>query len=187
MELAYSLGNPIASRLNAPLIDNIVPLKKEEAHKQSLSANFGADDFPFHTDGAYFKIPPRYILLRYVKGIENPTSTIVCDLSDIDNEAKMRLKLDMWKVKSRNFSFYSSILSEDGQFYRYDRCIMTPSNNKINNATFIENLVSTKPSKEIEWFPNKTIIIDNWNFMHHRPRVKEAEINFRHLQRIMIL
>lgn len=187
LKLAYELGKPISSRINGNLIDNLIPLKTEDAHKQSLSANFGTSDFPFHTDGAYFKIPPKFILLRYTNGISNPTPTILCNLKNINSTDKQMLKHSVWKVKSRYSSFYSSILSEDEKFFRFDKCIMQPVDIKNDNSIHLEKLISSQPKEVINWEINKTVIIDNWNYLHTRPEVKDNEINFRNLQRIMIL
>lgn len=96
IELAYSLGRPISSRVNSSLIDHLVTLNNTDAHKQSLSANFGTGHFPFRTDGTYFKIPPRFIVLRYLKGIQNPTPTVLCDLNQLTDEANEKLKDCIW-------------------------------------------------------------------------------------------
>lgn len=187
IKLAHELGKPIPSRINGNLIDNLTPLEKENAHKQSLSANFGTSDFPFHTDGAYFRIPPKLILLRYTNGISNPTPTMLCNLKNLKPIDKQLLKHSIWKVKSRDSSFYSSILSEDEKIFRFDKCIMQPVDKNNDNSIYIENLISSLPKEVINWEINKTVIIDNWNYFHTRPKVKENEINFRNLQRIMIL
>jgi hypothetical protein len=187
LELAYSLGKPVSSRLNGPLIDNLIPLKKEDAHKQSLSAICGIEPFPFHTDGAYFEIPPRFIILRYIQGIENPSPTIVCNLNKIQNLDKEKLKYSVWKVKSRELTFLSSILSDNEMILRYDKCVMQPMNLQSDNSFFLEKLISEQPKLIINWTQNKTVIIDNWSCLHSRPKVKDDEINFRNIQRIMIL
>jgi alpha-ketoglutarate-dependent taurine dioxygenase len=185
VEFAKTLGEPIASRIDSPIIDNLIPLQREKAHKSSLSSNFGTDNFPFHTDGAYFVVPPRYIVLRYVEGVPTPTPTLLCDLSTLNLDQRTRLKFDVWKVHSRTRSFYSSILSENGQILRYDKCIMSPTNK--HTSSFIDDLILAHPKIQVEWKPNKTIVIDNWASLHARPKVTDEEINIRKLQRIMIL
>lgn len=187
IDLAYSLGHPISSRVNSSFIDRLVPLDNSDAHKQSLSANYGTSEFPFHTDGAYFKIPPKFIILRYLKGIQNPTPTVLCDLNQLNDEANQKLKDCIWKVKSRNNEFLTTILSESYKCYRYDKCIMTPANIKLRNKNYFENLIDELPKKHINWYTNKTVIIDNWTFLHSRPKVTEQEINNRTIQRIMVI
>ncbi len=187
IDFANSLGKPIPSRVKGPLIDNLIPLYNNDAHEQSLSAKYGINDFPFHTDGAYFEIPPRYIVLRYIRGIDNPTPTVVCDMKNIVEKDKNMLKHSIWKVKSRSGFFLSTILSEENNVFRYDKCVMQPSISHNNNSQYFEDLVSGLPKEEIRWSLNKTVVLDNWTFLHSRPKVKNMEINFRTLQRIMIL
>ncbi len=187
IELAYSLGQPISSRVNSAIIDHLVPIKSSDAHQQSLSINFGIGDFPFHTDGAYFKTPPRYIIMRYLKGTPNPTPTILCDLNKLNSDDKENLKNCIWKVKSRNNDFLSTILSDNETFYRYDKCVMTPVVSKNQNGFYFESLIANLPKKEINWTINKAVIIDNWTNLHTRPKVNEQEINYRMIQRIMVL
>lgn len=186
LELAYNLGKPTPSRVNNPLIDNLVPLQEIDANKQSLSANYGINDFPFHTDGAYFKIPPRYIILRYLQGISSPTPTLLINLEQIKEVDKQNLKFSIWKVKSRSKTFLSTILSDNNDIFRYDQCTMRPLNERNDNRIFFENLIGTLPKTIIEWELNKTVIIDNWKNLHSRPKVKNEEINYRTIQRILI-
>jgi alpha-ketoglutarate-dependent taurine dioxygenase len=187
MEFAYRLGQPISSRRNGPIIDELLPLTKVDAHPQSLSVNFGTNSFPFHTDGAYFKIPPRFIILRYVQGVPSPTPTLLCDLSMLNETEKLELQYGIWKVKSRTSTFYSSILSDDAKCLRYDPCIMSPINEKNDNSIFFEQVVASRSTIQVNWQVNKAVVIDNWRYLHTRPKVKEEEIRFRKLQRIMVL
>ena len=186
LDLAHSLGQPVSSRLNSPLIDLLTPLQKQNAHPQSLSANFGVNEFPYHTDGAYFIKPPRYIILRYIQGIENPTPTTLCNLTDVSEGDQKLLQHSIWKVRSIK-SFYSTILSQDQRFYRFDNGVMQPLNKANDNSTILSSIVSGLPIQTIEWEINKTVVVDNWKYLHNRPKVKPEEVNFRTLQRIMIL
>jgi len=186
LELACSLGQPVSSRLNGPLIDTLIPLNKQDAHPQSLSANFGANEFPFHTDGAYFPMPPKFIILRYIKGPENPTPTTVCNLTDINDDDKRLLQHSIWKVRSIK-SFYSTIFAQDSSFFRFDNCVMQPLNKANDNLTIFSDIIADLPTETINWRFNKTVIIENWKYLHNRPMVRAEEVNFRTLQRIMVL
>lgn len=186
-DLANSLGTPIPSRRDGPIIDNLFPLEKPQAHRSSLSAEYGIEDFPYHTDGAYMKSPPKYIILRYIKGIAQPTPTVICDLSNVSMEAKTNLEFHVWKVQSYDGAFYTPILSKERSIYRYDPCIMRPAINTKNNRNYFERtIITSAPKYEIEWEQNKTVVIENWTTLHKRPKVSLNEIKFRHLQRIMV-
>lgn len=64
---------------------------------------------------------------------------------------------------------------------------MQPVDINNDNSIYLKELISSLPKEVINWEINKTVIIDNWNYLHARPEVKENEINFRNLQRIMVL
>lgn len=189
--LAKELGTPIPSRKHSDLIDLLQPKQKEQAHKASLSNIYGETEFPYHTDGAYFTIPPKYICLRYLKGISKPTSTkilpILNYLKPLEKECLFR---EFYFVRGRHFSFYTSILEkriDKGDFFiRFDPGCMRSR----NHSTYFEDLITEKIAfknlVEIEWYEGKTIIINNWKTLHSRPHVQAEELNYRTLQRIMI-
>lgn len=182
MKLAISLGEPIPSRVNGQIIDILTPLKRVDAHSQSLSANFGTGSFPFHSDGAYLKVPPKYIILRYVSGISSLTPTIICDLKGLSFIERQSLKHSIWKVNSRMSSFYSSILSENDHFYRFDKCVMKPINAQNDNSSKFEDIVAKLPKQIVNWEPNKVVIIDNWTSLHNRPAIHEAKLKIENFK-----
>lgn len=190
IKIAKNLGEPISSRLNSGVIDYIVPKKNDEAHYNSLSKLYGLNSLPFHTDGAYFEIPPKYIILRYVKGIYKPTPTHIMKIfNQLSSHNIDKLKKEIWLVKGRVRNFYSSIISntlvENEFVIRFDTGCM-----KFNgDNTCIENLLLNIKKENIyciNWETNKTVIINNWKVLHSRPKVKIEENNYRTLQRIMV-
>src|ERR1700752_3367637 len=75
-ELAEALGDEAGNpQVSAPSIrvvrsrgsdDDVKvlrPMSKEEAHPRSLTAQYGHEPFPFHTDGAHLQTPPDFMLL----------------------------------------------------------------------------------------------------------------------------
>jgi hypothetical protein len=190
LQIAKSLGNILPSRINGPEIDILTPKTKEEAHPHSLSKLYGVHDFPFHTDGAYFLIPPKYILLRYVSGVNNPTPTIIFPIKDEVNDYNIEaLKFDIWLVKFRDKNFYVNIASDTlrkgEMIFRFDPGCMKPvTKSSIGLTSIVKDRIHKQ--KEIEWFSNKILILNNWHFLHSRPNVLPLEIGFRTLERIMV-
>ncbi|MCH8487533.1 MAG: TauD/TfdA family dioxygenase [Candidatus Cyclonatronum sp.] len=189
--IAKRLGEIQPSRIDGPDIDLIQPKTIDEAHPHSLSANYGTGTLPFHTDGAYFKRPPKYIILRCLKISSNKaTPTILINpLKEMEEQDADWLKYETWKVKSRSGIFYTSVLNTnitDEQIIRYDPVCMKPA----YDMKAIEKLMAIfeKCNKTyINWVENKTVIINNWKLLHFRPSVDKHEINYRTLQRVMIL
>ena len=121
IELGKSLGTIIPSRKNGKIIDVLTPLRKSEVSKNSLSKIYGLKEFPPHTDGAYLKHQPKYILLRYIGKLEKVTPTIIIDIlnSKLNEEEKDFLERAVYLVKGIYGSFYSNIYT-NGKL-RYDR------------------------------------------------------------------
>lgn len=184
IELALSFGTPIKSRQSGTIIDTLTAVESNLVKKDSLSKRYGLDEFPIHTDCAYLRLPPKYILLRYTGIIENPTSTFIVhfDKSKLSDEEIDFMQNTIWFVKSKDLGFYSPIL-KDG-ILRYDKEVM-----KIVNASedkMIDILTKMERS-EIQWHKNKVVVINNHSDLHFRPKLKMEENNKRILQRINIV
>ncbi|HXP48515.1 MAG TPA: hypothetical protein VN922_01110, partial [Bacteroidia bacterium] len=112
LDIASTLGKLAPSRRTGEIVDILLPKEKEEAHLNSLSNRYGLKALPYHTDGAYNIVPPKYIALRYFKGAEDPTPTIILPLLKLTQDEKVRLRFEMWNVRGNAFNFYSSLLTD---------------------------------------------------------------------------
>lgn len=190
LDLGMSLGNPISSRKHSSFIDILLPKEQHHAHKFSLSSVYGSGKFPFHTDGAYFHIPPKYILLRFCEGDPDGTPTLLLPFySLLSEEEKSLLRNEIWSVKGRTFNFYVSALEKNlrgKEWLRHDPGCMRLTTKQSILLKLIEEKQKSHLSKTINWHVGKTIVIDNWKVLHARPKVERREVNIRTLQRIMI-
>lgn len=183
LEIGKSYGRLIKSREKGEYLDILSPKKSEVSNKLSLSKIYGINRFPFHTDCAYLKTPPKYILLRYIGSQDNPTPTEIKHLNfnKLNFKEKEFLNNTIWSVKGLKGNFYSKI---------YEKGILRYDENIMNLCSPIDNLISQILSKLeteiIHWNKNKTIVINNWTSFHSRPIVSDNEINNRILQRLNI-
>ena len=140
IELALKFGTPIKSREQGNIIDNLVSVKSSIVEKDSLSKRYGLEEFPSHTDCAYLKTPPKYIFLRYVGNIVNPTATgiVEFDLQRVFPSELDFLLRKIWFVKAKQGGFYSTIL-KDGMI-RYDPEVMRMVNSDENKMIKIIGL-----------------------------------------------
>ncbi len=183
LKLASSFGNIVPSRNNSQLIDLLLAKTKEDTTKNSLSKRFGMGSFPIHTDGAYFKRPPRFILLRYVGTLEKVTPSVIVhfDFDKLNNEESEFIKIKTWYVSGINGGFYSNIYNNE--YLRYDLQVMKLVNSADNCMDgILKNMKQTK----IIWSHNKVAVINNWACLHFRPELQEYENEKRILQRINI-
>jgi hypothetical protein len=184
IEIALTYGKPIKSRPDGGLIDTLVTKAADQVKRDSLSKRYGTDDFPIHTDCAYLKVPPRFIVLKYVGDITDVTPTVIVHfhLDKLTFEEVEFVKQRIWFVKGENKGFYSKVLQDD--ILRYDKEVMK----LVNADNDIMNEILKKMHKtNISWEKNKVVAINNYSVLHYRPKVSEREINNRILQRINIL
>ena len=77
--LATRLGSSVSVRRNGPITDQLMPTPSDQAAPRSLSAIYGLGTFPFHTDAAHHRVPPRYVLMRLADGATSTTPTQLVD------------------------------------------------------------------------------------------------------------
>lgn len=187
---ALSLGNPIASRSHGGIVDILQAKEKNIAHPNSKSAANGLGEFTFHSDGAFFATPPRYIALRYqgTEATEIPTQ-LKFVFDELHSSEFDYLRNDIWQVRGKTVNFYSSIITNNKikkQIIRFDNDCMKPNQkdscaNLILNGTPKDGLIYS-----VNWLPGKILIFDNWRILHARPSIPTSEKNKRILKRIMI-
>ena len=90
-------------------------------------------------------------------------------------------KATIWYVRGTEGGFYSRIY-ENG-YIRYDLQVMKLANSLENKMT---KILDKMEKTQIVWYPNKVVIINNWNTLHFRPALLKAELGKRILQRINI-
>jgi hypothetical protein len=187
ISIARELGEIIPSRKNSDqFIDKLTVKNKSDSTKKSLSSMFGKDAFPFHTDGAYVEVPPKYVLLRSMS--KSDCSTILCDPKFNRKELKILTK-DVWLVDGGRGKFYSNLIEEIGNDYRlrYDSACMRPALKSFSESyKVLNNKISTCPSKHIYWNKNQCVIFNNWKLIHSRSNAKDETYANRTLERIWI-
>lgn len=87
--MAASLGEPLSLGTGNPA-HTLTPAAKEVSTPNTYSGLYGLQGFPFHTDMAHWRAPPRYLMLRCLVGLpadpvrvcrlppENPRSLTPC-------------------------------------------------------------------------------------------------------------
>ncbi len=184
LKLGKSLGKLMPSRKSGKILDLLTPLKEEQTKKDSLSKRYGLNEFPAHTDCAYYYNPPKYILLRFIGSGENITPTVLLKINKrvLEKTETDFLNRAIWFVKGINGNFYTKVLQNG--ILRYDPEVMTLVSNREN---LMGEIIQKAKTYEIKWEQNKVAIINNWNCLHYRPKVKIEETETRILQRINIV
>ncbi len=148
-------------------------------YKVTLSNIYGLNNFPLHTDGSHFPIPPRWVILEYASLAHSKTATILVDTFDQkalpanDNIFNNEIYL----VTGGKKSFLSTIVNKNlhkVSILRWNNLTMKKLN-KLDNRSF-DNLPFNNRTR-IEWEPNQTLIFDNWRMLHGREAIKPNEKN----------
>lgn len=188
LQFASQFGKPRASRLNGPLVDRLSPLSQHESKRNSMSAAFGLGAFPFHTDAAYFRIPPRYMLLRMAGSSACERHTLVKDFGDVI--ASGMLRRDVWLVNGGRDRFYTPIVDEDiiaGRLvFRFDPCCMRPVHDFFESERVVQDAIQQAKDVAIKWAPGLLLILDNWRVLHARGEAPQSDDSGRLLERVLI-
>ena len=159
------------------------PLSKEEAHPRSLSAQYGYEPFPFHTDGAHLQTPPDFMLLAAKQNDAGETPTNLKRLWEPPppaNDDDMRL--GVFRVDAGRRSFYATCQSADGRI-RFDPGCMVPIDPRSRRLA--DAILAGEPDYSHRWTGSSEIlIVDNTRVMHARGRV--GDFSCRALYRVLL-
>lgn len=193
LNFARELGVPVSSRRNGPLVDELRPTAKVAANPRSLSAEHGEQAFPFHTDAAYQRIPPRYVLLRLVSGEDSARPTLLLDVKElsIEPEEMQLLRREVWTVFGARSRFLSPLINEtlvpEHTILRFDPSCMHPATDGFGaSRSILDRAIGTGEPVQIEWERGSLLVIDNWRMLHARPPRPAQDDSNRVLERVLV-
>lgn len=157
--------------------DVIRPTTTAQSANSSLSGIHGLEPFPWHSDGAISKRPPR---LLGMLALEVPDSCASTGLLDIKGCAHVRDILKGTLVRGALPGWRSSILraseTVDGvRRWRWDPRFEIVS----GDAGLAEEVASIKSTYELAWKHRRLVLIDNWRLLHRRSTVRASGLNRR--------
>lgn len=180
------LGKRVAGRANV-LEEVVRPKTIYNAHPRSLSSRYGLKMLPLHTELSHRFRPCRYLLLGCIECGSPSTATMLLDWHTLGFTSKDLNLLESAPilVQTGRNSFYSTILSPDRTFLRYDPGCLEAINDRGQEAlNLVRDRISGASPDVHCWAPNDILIIDNWRVLHGR-EPSEEDSN-RCLARILI-
>jgi Taurine catabolism dioxygenase TauD, TfdA family len=188
IKIALNLGEPKQLRKSGNVVQKLVPTLSYNAHPNSLSARHSFANFPMHMDTAHWALPCRYVILGCSSVGSGNRKTKLLDFRSlkISEYEKSLLISTPFRVLNGRRSFFSTILSNQREFIRYDPgCMISTS----ETTTQVINIFSEKRwvnlIEEIEWKVGTVLIIDNWRVLHGRG-LASKEDNDRLLYRVLV-
>ncbi len=161
----------------------LVPRNNNDVGHFSLSSAYGLNEFPLHTDGAEYNIPPRFLVLRALSN--SPTRTSFADSNSIkDDLIQFNTR---WSVKTKDGIIRTNLYERHPKynidFIRFNRLSMKcDEGNRIEVYKTIDKLLINY----IKWAKYKTVIIDNWRILHGREAVVENNYGNRVIERLQV-
>ncbi|WP_428835402.1 TauD/TfdA family dioxygenase [Pseudomonas veronii] len=174
LTIASSLGQPCATRRRGPLIDHLAPSSRQAANPRSLSACYGLSQFPWHTDGAHWSTPPRYLIIGCLKADQRTAETLICEGSSFAPLNSAAARSSVFRITNGRNSFYAAARDTSDRYYRYDPGCMAPMDDR--GRAMMSAIDQEKPVREhrIEWSAGRFLLLDNWRFLHRRAAVTES-------------
>ncbi len=169
--LATALGAPLVP-WEGGLVQQLTP--RATATPNTYGGIYGLDRFPFHTDLAHWRQPPRYLLLRCLKGYAD-IPTLLIDGRAIFGGGTLN-SMTRAIVKPRrpqNGTVPLLRLCEqvgDDHRFRWDEVFLVAASRTANAAIEkVKSLLSaTAPLSIALAGVGDTLIIDNWRMLHAR-------------------
>jgi len=167
----------LASAARMRVVDHRLLRAREREHARpgTLSARFGREAFPWHTDGAHLGLPPRISLMRALE--PSVTPTLVLDLQlhlESADDLRRGLRRGVWTVHGGGRPFHAPAISSHGQI-RFNAAIMTPRTFEAMEAhAALESLLAAASGTPCTWSDaDHVLVIDNARMLHARPPVED--------------
>lgn len=196
-ELAGQVGSILEIEKQLPdsgigTIQKLKPRKPSDEFRNQYSGIYGLDEFPFHSDLAHWFIPPRYLMLRCIRGSKDVTTNLLpfssFERKFRENVLKFALVAPRRKNKSQTICpmpVKFKGLENDG--VRWDLTFLQPLNDSAREAYQIMSTTSWNDEMISVCLENAgdTLIIDNWKMLHNRSLVPLSSQN-REIERVYL-
>lgn len=181
------IGDLISSFGNSYLVEETQLISNYDSGKYSktLTTEYGANAFPFHTDGAHRVIPPRWTILQFIGDGKSDTATLLFDskvLSEIYENEDLFFN-EIYLVKHGHQSFLTPIINRQlycEPIFRWNKLVMKKLINKTGKT--LEDYLSSFHVR-ITWNFGKILILDNWRMLHGREKILPNELHTRKIKR----
>lgn len=187
-QVAQALGKPLTPWVGG-LVQELIP--RISSTPNTYSGIYGLNSFPFHTDLAHWKRPPRYLLLRCLIGYSEVPTLLLDGHKVFTPQMRNVLTRAIFKPRRPHDGKISLLrLCEpvgDNYCFRWDETFLMPASpiGEIAREGVIELISNSSPLKVSLVHAGDTLLIDNWRMLHARSLVPACNID-RKIQRIYL-
>lgn len=189
VEVANEFGTPLTP-WEGGLVQTLTP--REDAAPNTYSGNFGLKRFPFHTDLAHWRRPPRHLLLRCLIGYQDVPTSLVDGRWLIEAVSRDLLARAIFKPRRPRDGALALLrlfepAADDADLLRWDEVFLRPASRvgDIVDAHVRDWLAQSTPLSIALFRPGDTLIIDNWRMLHARSSIPQGRED-RLIQRVYL-
>jgi TfdA family taurine catabolism dioxygenase TauD len=145
------------------------PTARENSHSWTLSNEYGLGAFPWHSDGAVSRNPPRYLAMLAIDVDPDATYTEMLDIVR-NQELVKRVKSQVLSVEfpsGQRRYVRASETRKGARLYRWD-----PRSCQCQNMQLVDFIAALPATHRVNWTPGRVLVFDNWRFLHRRPGVE---------------
>jgi hypothetical protein len=188
-EVAAEIGEPMAPWGSA-IIQHLVP--RATSTPNTYGGIFGLGSFPFHTDLAHWRCPPRYLLLRCIRGFADVPTLLIDGRTVTDSvtlDVLRRAVVRPRRPQGGEMRFLRLWQSSDTGvgLMRWDDVFLKPASRvgELAIQQVRERLHAAEPTAIAMIDAGDTLIIDNWRMLHARPAITSGREQ-RRLDRVYL-
>jgi hypothetical protein len=192
VEAVSSLGSVLTLE-GFSVVQELRPHAKSNATPNTYSGNFGIGEFPMHTDLAHWASPPRYLVLRCIKGAPEVATGVFDGHMMIDDIGSTSLRRTLVQPRRplRNGKQLLRLLDYlEGYgtgIVRWDSIFLHPATADSEKMySLVEKYLTSVAAQEVVLLsPGDTLIVDNWRMIHRRSLVPAGAAD-RHIDRVYL-
>lgn len=140
----------------------------------SLSDIYGMTEFPWHTDGAIARQPPRLLIMYRLPNDKSVDKYAPTELLDLQHPFAEEIRGDLRRALVRgarpgwnSLTMRASEVVRGSRLYRWDPRFTVRS----ANSALQSDVQHAAATGSIEWERGTVAIIDNWRVLHRRPQL----------------
>ncbi len=187
--VATGIGSPLVP-WEGGLVQQLNPRATDTPN--TYSGIYGLDRFPFHTDLAHWRLPPRYLMLRCLNGYPDIT-TMLIDAKEIFVESTLDSLTRAIMKPRRPQGLTVPLLRICEQVgatshrFRWDEVFLVAASRMgLGAIETVRSLIAgAEPLSIALALPGDTLIIDNWRMLHARSPIS-PEREDRIIERIYL-
>ena len=152
-------------------------LELREASRQGsghYSDIYGLGVFPFHTDFAFLRIPPQFVLLEFIGSSSKRDTQLLKILTDrMDRQEINALTSEHYYSRASGSSVVTPLLSKslckNFSIFRLDPLYLRSTRvSRSSSSRAVESIIARSPMDRIKWDTGMCLLINNWSVVHAR-------------------